>query len=344
MQNGDKETIVQYYPTATANDSLILNLNLDSVKIEKNESDGAFNVQIADGIDLTIARSDDGTMTITKSHGLFAYETSRLDFARQTGQYKPEFTDTENAKRMADTRFLDQITENIFDDVRNNVSARAVSREGRDYWEIISSVIVTNNNDFDLGGNDYEVSVSCTYFDRELMRDGYGGRKNLSGKPISAHSSVTYSLGTSDMESGLSYKISRITITSLSPDIVKQIYTPTGTEYDDFVKEHGEPTAVEGDLTLNVSGLMGNCGTQVVFNGTKGTLTYNPKSTSLEFGNNSEQRTLNLVSYDKSSGKLVLQVRKGSTVTGNLDGTYNGSSYKGNFKNVNGNSSTFSFN
>lgn len=241
VQSNDKDELAKLYPGIEVADSMSFGIDMENIMIEPADEENMFKVTLEPGKDFIVQRDEDGTMTITESHGLFAYEESRLDFARKTGQYKDDFTDVTNAKRMADNRFLDQLSETLFADVRNNVSAQVMSRQGRDYWEIIYSAVVTNNNDFDLGGDDYSVYLSTTYFDRDLLRDVPGGGKSLTGKPIPAHASVTYSLGVDDMESGTEYRVGNINIKSLSPDVIKQIYTPTGNEYDDFVKEHGEP-------------------------------------------------------------------------------------------------------
>lgn len=238
-QSGDKDALARLYPGIEIADSLSFGIDEDNINIEPGDGENLFKVTLEPGKDIIIERAEDGTMTITESHGLFAYEASRLDFARKTGQFKDELTDVTNAQRMADNRFLNELSEKLFANVRNNVSAYATSRTGRDYWEEIWTATVTNNNDFDLEGNDYSVYFSVTYFDTDLMRDVPSGSKTLTGKPIPAHGSATYSLSVVDMESGTRYRVSSININSLSPDVVKQIYTPTGNEYDDFVKEHG---------------------------------------------------------------------------------------------------------
>ena len=70
---------------------------------------------------------------------------------------------------------------------------------------------------------------------------------------------------------------------------------------------------------------------------------YNANSTSLEMASDAQQRVLTLMSYDEPTGKLVLQVRRGNTVTGNLDGTLHDGTFEGKFRNVNGSASSFSF-
>ena len=126
-------------------------------------------------------------------------------------------------------------------------------------------------------------------------------------------------------------------------DAATVLYTPTGNEYDQFVALHGEPKVIKTNLSLDMRGLMGNCGTHITFSGKKGAMQYNANSTSLEMASDAQQRVLTLMSYDEPTGKLVLQVRRGNTVTGNLDGTLHDGTFEGKFRNVNGSASSFSF-
>lgn len=342
VQSGDKDELAKYYPEAADADSISFALNPDSLLIEKTETDGTYLVKISEGVDATVVRAADGTMTITQSHGLFAYAPDRLDFAKKTGQFKPELTDAENALRMGDTRFMDDLSERLFGEVKNNVKASCHS--GGDFNHgSYASLTVRNDNDFDLPGDAYVAYAKLYSWDFDRMTDVLSRTTSHTGIPISAHSSVTYSLGTHDFEYE-SWKSGGVTIKTLPADVIAQIYKPTGREYDEFIAEHGAPQAVSGgDLTLDVKGLMGKCGTRLTFSGKKGTLLYNASSQSLEMAADAQQRLVSLVTYDAASGKLVLEVRNGNTVTGNLDGTYSNGTFSGKFRNVNGSSSSFSF-
>ena len=88
---------------------------------------------------------------------------------------------------------------------------------------------------------------------------------------------------------------------------------------------------------------MGGCATRLSMDEDRGFLMYTTNSNELEVGTK-EQRDVKLVSYDPSSGRLVLRVsHPDGKVTGNLVGTYKNGEYKGQFQNVNGKSSAFSF-
>ncbi len=230
---GDKATITTMYPTAVVAEALN---DFDPAAAQINVvSDDSIVVALTDKMDITLARDAEGTLKAVQSHGLFSYEPNALAFALSTGQYKPTLDDGGNAARMADSAFVGYLSGKVFAEIKKNVSVHVSQREGSEYWMVVQSATVTNNNDFDLGGDDYVATVSGSYFDTEQMRDVRSGGKSLTGKPIPAHSSVTYSLGVSDFEGGVMYRGGGVTIKSLSPELVKQVYTPSGTEYEDYL-------------------------------------------------------------------------------------------------------------
>ena len=344
VQAGNKEEMAKFYPAAADADSVAFQLNIDSLKIEKLE-DGNYFVNIAPGVDATLAHSDDGKMEILSSHGMFAYPAGRLYFAKKTGQYKPELNDAANALRMGDERFMASLSEQIFGEIKKNIKLSTSSSSTM--WDGFpaneSTLTVTNNNDFDLPGDAYTAyaKLYACMFD-ESMGFGLAKTRGFSGKPIPAHGKVSYYLGKHDYEYEY-WDAGSVTINALPDGMIASLYTPTGNEYDQFVAEHGEPKVIKTNLSLDMRGLMGNCGTHITFSGKKGAMQYNANSTSLEMASDAQQRVLTLMSYDEPTGKLVLQVRRGNTVTGNLDGTLHDGTFEGKFRNVNGSASSFSF-
>ena len=344
VQAGNKEEMAKFYPAAVDADSIAFQFNADSLNIEKLD-DGQYRVTIGPGVDAIIARAEDGTMQINSSHGLFAYKPARLDFAKKTGQYKPQLNDVENALRMGDERFMASISEKVFGEIKKNIklSMSTGSTTWDGYPANESTLIVSNDNDFELPGDVYTAYAKLygCMFD-ENMNFGVAKTRGLSGKPIPAHGKVSYYLGKHDYEYEY-WEPGSVTINAMPDGMITSIYTPTGNEYDEFLAVNGAPQVIKTNLSLDMKGLMGNCGTHITFSGSKGTLQYNSNSSSLEIGADAQQRVLTLMSYDEPSGKLVLQVRRGNTVTGNLDGTLSNGAFEGKFRNVNGSASSFSF-
>ena len=342
VQSGDKNKMAECYNDATYADSIAFVLDPNSLVIEQAD-DSTFNVKISETVNLVLSRAKDGTMHIIQSRGLFAYPPERMKFGMATGQFKPELDDITNALRMKDYRFLDHLVSTFNTKLKGGIIISDTDTYGDDYFEgeWISAdgyvFTVTNKTNFDIPGSAYQIIYTSGYW-------GGGPRETeiIQGQNIAAGSSIklrSSKMGP-NMESSDDYSIKTL---GVSTQDFMRMYTPTGNEYEQFIKENGAPKALTTSLTLNVKGLMGNCGTRVQLNGTEGTMVYNPSSTSLEFGNNAEQRTLTLISYDKESGRLVLQVQKAGAKTGNLDGTYKDGVYQGQFKNTNGSTSSFSF-
>ena len=346
-QQGNKEEMKKMYPDYTFTDSIVAPIvSADSLEITQNEEDNTFLVKMGNGIDMTITRDNNGIMTIKQSHGLFCYESSRQTLAMKMGQFKPELDDVTNAARMRDNRYLESLKDEVRSKIKSGLSARCVSSDIRSNFTVRYSIVVSNNNDFDIPGDVYQAKATNWGFNDEILDFVAVRSKICTGQPIPANGKVTYFIGNEDFEYS-SWSCNGITVTDIPLDLLMTAYTPQGNEYDEFIKNNGEATTsnespTTGDpLKFNMSGIMGGCGTQLTFNSTSGTLRYNPRGKKLT--GNLEHRTVSLVSYNPDNGHLVLQVKNGSTTTGNLDGKLKNGGYSGRFRNVNGNSSPFSF-
>ena len=121
-------------------------------------------------------------------------------------------------------------------------------------------------------------------------------------------------------------------------------FHPIGNEYEEYIKNKGKghKTAVAESLEYVGEGLMGGWAARLTLNNNHGYLMYTVNSKELGVGEN-VQRDVKLISYDPSTNRLVLRVSHGDTVTGDMVGTYRNGQYKGQFQNVNGKSSAFSF-
>ena len=109
-------------------------------------------------------------------------------------------------------------------------------------------------------------------------------------------------------------------VKGLTMEEFMDLFVPTGKEYDEYVKENGVVKASDKLPSFSYEGLMGGCGTRIIFDGKAGNLQYNSEGSSLDMLD--QQRGLNLVSYDAESGKIVLQVYDSyEKITGNLVGT-----------------------
>ena len=128
----------------------------------------------------------------------------------------------------------------------------------------------------------------------------------------------------------------------LSMEEFMSLFVPTGNEYEEYIKENGNVNAADVPLSFSYEGVMGGCGTRLLMDGKEGSLMYNSHGPT--FDGFDQQRGVDLVSYDPSSGKLVLKVSDMyDKVTGKLVGTLKNNQYSGKFVSVNGKSSPFTF-
>jgi hypothetical protein len=343
VANGDRAAITRMYPDAEKAESLSVTYNADSLVITTDEAEKMTTLTLGKGIDLLVSENTDGGYVIQSSHGLFAYPAAELSFAKKTGQWKEGLTDAEQAERMADKGLADYLFEEFNNKVKSALSISSTGTWGDDYYEgeWVSSkgavFKVKNSSSIDIPGNAWSI----------IYKEGYWGggemaTEEVPGIDVKAGETVTVrtkKLGASmESETG-----QRLNIKGITKEEFMASFLPTGNEYDEYVKNNGKHKAVGESLSFLVEGLMGGWATRLSMDNNSGSLMYTTNSKELGVGEN-ENRDVKLVSYDPSNGRLVLRVsRSDGTVTGDLVGTYKNGQYKGQFQNVNGKSSAFSF-
>ena len=346
VSKGDSAAISKMYPGAVSADSLTFDFIADSVVISTDDAQHLTTLSFPNGVDLVLSEEGEGQYVIQSSHGIFAYPSDVLSFAKKTGQWKEGLSDVEQAARMADQGLVDYLYEQFTAQLKNGLSIIKTGTYGDDYYEgeWVSSkgatFTIKNNSSIDIPGSAYQV----------IYKEGYWGggsmvTETVPGQDVSAGGTVT--LRTSKLGSSMESDVSqRLEVKGISKEDFLKDFHPKGNEFEEYQKRGSTPAPVvtKGEsMEFVVEGLMGNWATRLLMYGKSGSLMYTPNSKDLGNGDN-EQRNVDLVSYDPSSGRLVLRVsRFDGTVTGNLVGTYLNGQYKGQFKNVNGKSSSFSF-
>ena len=343
VANGDRASIIRMYPDAEKGDSLAVTFNADSVVITKDEAQKLTTLTLSKGVDLVVSENADGEFVIQSSHGVFAYPAAEMAFAKKTGQWKEGLSDAELVERMADKGLADYLFEEFNNKVKSALSIAKTDTWGDDYYEgeWVSSkgavFHVKNSSSMDIPGSAWNI----------IYKEGYwGGGKmateEVPGVDVKAGETVTVKtkkLGSSmESETG-----QRLNIKGFTKEEFMAAFIPTGNEYEEYVKNNGRHKAVGESLIFVVEGLMGGLDTRLSMDKDRGFLMYTTNSNELEASTN-QQRDVKLISYDPSSGRLELRVsRPDGTVTGNLVGTYKNGEYNGQFQNVNGKSSAFSF-
>lgn len=338
VSKGDRKAITQMYPDVTDADSLAVNFDEDSVEITRDGEKNLTTVKLREGVDLVLKESEDGQFVIQLSHGLFAYPADVLAFAKKTGQWKDGLNDVEQAVRMADQGLVDYLYKQFNIQLKNGLSIVNSGTYGDDYYEGEwvsakgATFTVKNSTTVNIPGSAYQI----------IYKEGYWGGGSMSteivpGKDISAGGTVllkTKKLGSS-MESDVS---ERLEVKGISKEDFLKDFQPKGNEFDDYLNREGKGVKPKGEsLTFVVEGTMGGCSTRLLLDGKSGSMFYYTNEEKVD-------RNVELVSYDPETGQLVLRVKTWEgKVTGNLRGTYRNGVYTGQFNNVNGKTSSFSF-
>ena len=330
------------YPDAAKADSLTLKWNEDSLIIENTKVKDTYLVNLGNGVDMTIVKDKDGNIKVKESHGLFAYDSDFFSFAKKTGQWKPGLTDSELADRMKDRGLSQYLLDKFNRNLKNGIRMVNTGTYGNEYhegeWVYAKGATfdVKNNTEFTVPGSAYHIIYKEGYWGGGSM-----GEEVVPGKDIAPGATVklkTQKLGSS-IESDVS---ENLVVKGVSMEEFLKIFQPTGNEYEEYVKEHGIVESADAPLSFSYEGVMGGCGTRLLFDEKVGSLMYNSHGPTLEGFD--VQRGVNLISYDPKTGKLVLQVSDmNNNVSGKLVGTLKNNQYSGPFISTSGATSSFNF-
>ena len=346
VAKGDTAAIKRMYPDVVKADSLMTGLSTDSLTVAKDEAQNLTTLTWRPGIDLVVSESPDGQLVVKSSHGLFAYPAEVVAFAKKTGQWKDGLTDAEQAERMADHGLADYLLEDYNVKLKAGLTIASAYTYGDNYYEgeWVSSkgmeFKVVNKTAFDVPGSVWSITYKEGYWGGGKM-----ATEEIPGKDVKAGGTVT--LRTSKLGSSTESETGQIlNIKGLTMEDLLKVFQPTGKEYEEYVMKGGshEPVTMAESLEFVVEGLMGGLPTRLSLVGKGGgNLMYATGGKDAGYSYD-EQRSVDFVSYTPASGQLVLRVKRfDGTVTGNLVGTYRNGRYQGQFKNVNGKSSSFDF-
>ena len=340
VTNGDQAQIVKMYPDAALADSLALSFVEDSIKIESNEKGDSILIHYTSEIWVRALKDENDSIKIVSSKGLFAYPADQLALAKSTGQYADNFDDKGNAERMADKLFQVYLVKKVKDKIKE--SLKIVSTKGCDYAMGEGGIMspsgfiatIENQSDIMIEGKAYKVVFSVIDFDTEYMRD-ITTHRPLAGKDIKPGEQIPFKVS--------AYTDSRFSANVQVQDIGNDLlasYKPIGNEYEEYLASKGDEVAGKEHIDLSMHGTISNISNvSFVINGTKGVLEY-------AMDGNSVISELQMESL-KPDGTLTV---KSYTPEGKQKGTFSGKlttnglkQYKGQFTNVKGGSTSFSF-
>ena len=94
-----QDSIKAYYPDFEKTDSL-KNLSADKIKLEPTQPDGYWKVEFDHDVYMNVLLSQDGTMTIKDSRGMFAYPAYVEAIAKQKGIWDEHESDVKQARKI----------------------------------------------------------------------------------------------------------------------------------------------------------------------------------------------------------------------------------------------------
>ena len=258
----DTTAISKMFPEAWKADSLSLSFDIDDIHIEKLEN-GNYLVVLDDGRDITISKNEtENSLSIIESHGVFAYPKDKIVFAQNTGWYDKALNDVQNAARLSDTLFITWMKDKVAEELKKLVKVSKTSivkgeprhMEGlgtTDEAIITYTVVVSNETDMDISGNDYSILAKITWvacenytYINKVIREPESENKTLSGKPIPAKGTATYTWEEQDIIMAHiwneDYAISCTLNYTPSMDTMMSAYHFTGKEHAEYLNAHNE--------------------------------------------------------------------------------------------------------
>ncbi len=239
-------SVHELYPQSEICESFVsLRLNPDNIQVTETSVPNHYLVCCGDGVDFKVSKADDGTMSVTESHGLFAFPDADMDLAKQTGQWKASLTDVENAQRMANRGFADYLKMKSKDDILSKVKivkntksfgeclgAYDVGAHYWKHWRTTHTVIVENKTNKDFPAEAYSLKIPDCDDDVEIDLYNKNATK-VDGKLIPPHGSVT--IMWTDVHSDGTRNYDDIVTLDFNPNKFPNVINATGYEFDEYI-------------------------------------------------------------------------------------------------------------
>lgn len=329
VEENERDSILKVYPAAEYAEEFHLDWNPDSLKISKADKPDEFEINYGDGVSMLVKIKDDDKVMVIRSNGLFKYSDSKLKFAERTGALKKNMNDEKLAKVMIQ---VDAMATELFNDFvksrKNAIKNMGFTvtydpqfgmEAGTGYYTL------KNTSDEAIGGDEYEITYSGWehYAGMEKERTWTDIEP---GKDIPAH-------GTVNLPEEFSWHYNRelkaITMHTPSEEAFFKHYQPTGDEYANYVRAHGDEVVKKEALAEGPYTLAGKLGGKYAIHVN---LAKGMKYGTYYYDKNGSKNTLdlNVKSFNRRTGELTLEEsnNKGE-VTGNFVGVLTEDSYTG---------------
>lgn len=229
------DSLKSTYPDIAIADSIVP-LKSDTVIVVET-TPGHYRLTLAEGVDLTANRADDGTISITGSKGLFAFPEEKVDLAKKTGMWDDNLSDAQLNERMKDEEFFKYIQNQIKKKTSNiiQIGKFSYSSQVEDMFKDSAipapgSQTLTNLSEIPLDGSEYTI-VREEYFCAQGVDEK--GKTTEKGKAIPSRGSIKIKAEKSNRSGNLVKEIKW----KLTPQQLQEKFAPfTGKEYQEYLE------------------------------------------------------------------------------------------------------------
>lgn len=248
-QKNNLDSLKFLYPGIDAVDSVSLKYLPENIKIKEAEEDGIFNISYGDNVSIQVKMEGEGDaakLQVIESRGLFAWPKDRIEFAKKTGMYKDDLSDSNLASRMNDTTFIKQLSFDFANELKSkvsvsswrmtngNISGAALGR----YVIARYACTVTNGTPYDIPGSYYKVNyrVYVRHMGMAYWEDTFSLQSGaMKGKDLKPNGNTSFSVEGSNISGnpGLMWNVS-------DEELFNKFFKPKGNEYDEYLKNKKE--------------------------------------------------------------------------------------------------------
>lgn len=321
------DSIYSVYPAAELADKIDVDFKADSLSVKKADKDGEYTVSFNSGERMLVSVGKDGNVSVVESKGLFKYSPAKMEFAEKVGALKKGLNDEDLAKRMIQVDNLSTGLFNEFVKSRKNAVKNlgfTVTYDPQYGMEVGTGYYtLKNTTDQPIGGDEYEI----TYVGNSMYAGIEKSWTDIEpGKDIPAH-------GTVMLQEEFTWhggrELKAITMHIPTKESFFKNYHPTGDEYNDYIKVHGDKVVKKSTLGYGPFQFAGKLGGKypIHINIAKGM-----KWGTYYYDKNGPKATLDLQvkAYNENTGELTMEeTNNKGEVTGTFIGVVTPYDYSG---------------
>ena len=187
---GEFESFAATYPAITEAESIVPIKGENIIVAET--SPGVYQIKFSEGVTLNVTRSQDGTIKIIDSHGLFVFPADKVEIAKKTGMWDDNLSDEQLSERMKDEKFFKYIHDQTKKKTSNIIKIGKFIETPAEVWDPsndgIGYQILTNQTNTPISGSEYTII-------KERYSGGAGGDpsewiESSKGQDLDANSTI----------------------------------------------------------------------------------------------------------------------------------------------------------